>query len=49
VPVAQAYNPSYSGGRDQEYRCSKAAQAIVFETLHQKKITKKGLVERLKW
>jgi hypothetical protein len=23
VPVAQAYNPSYSGDRDQEVHCSK--------------------------
>jgi hypothetical protein len=26
-PVAQAYNPSYSGGRDQEDHGSKPAQA----------------------
>jgi hypothetical protein len=27
APVAQAYNPSYSGGRDQEDHSSKPAQA----------------------
>jgi hypothetical protein len=27
VPVAHAYNPSYSGGRDQENHGSKSAQA----------------------
>jgi hypothetical protein len=33
--VARAYNPSYSGGRDQEDRSSKPAQANSHETLAQ--------------
>jgi hypothetical protein len=43
--MAHAYNPSYSGGRDQEDRSSKPAWANSLETLSQKKkkpITKKG-------
>jgi hypothetical protein len=50
VPVAHAYNPSYSGGRDQEDRALKPAQAnsswkpYLENTQH----TKKGLVECLK-
>jgi hypothetical protein len=49
VPVACAYNPSYSGGRDQEDQDLKPARPNSFETLYKKiviiKITKKGLVE----
>jgi hypothetical protein len=50
VLVAHAYNPSYSGGRDQEDRHWKPDGQIVLETLSQKKPNtyKKGLVERLK-
>jgi hypothetical protein len=47
-PVAHACNPSYSGGRDQEDRGSKPAGQIVFETLSQKSLHNKGLVEWLK-
>jgi hypothetical protein len=36
APVAYAYNPSYSGGRDQKDHASKPAQAV-FETLFLKK------------
>jgi hypothetical protein len=43
VPVAQACNPSYSGGRDQEDRGSKPAWPYLEKPLH-----KKGLVEWLK-
>jgi hypothetical protein len=44
VPVALAYNPSYSGGRDQEDHGSKPAWANNSERpyLKKKKITKKG-------
>jgi hypothetical protein len=37
APVAQACNPSYSGGRDQEDRHLKPAWQIVHETLSHKK------------
>jgi hypothetical protein len=47
--MAHAYNPRYSGDRDQEDCSSKPAQAKVHETLSQKKhITKIRLMERLK-
>jgi hypothetical protein len=42
VPVAQAYNPSYSGGRDQEDHGLKPAQE------NRKAFTKIGLVDWLK-
>jgi hypothetical protein len=50
VPVAHTYNPSYSGGRDQEDHGSKPAQANSSRgpILKKKKITKIGLVEWLK-
>jgi hypothetical protein len=35
--VAQAYNPSFSGGRDQEDGSSKPPQKIVLGTLAKKK------------
>jgi hypothetical protein len=38
VPVAHAYNPSYSEGRDQEDHSSKTARAIVHRTLSQKNL-----------
>jgi hypothetical protein len=47
APVAHAYNSSYSGGRDQEDHSSEPVQ-IVRETLSQKTLHKKGLVEWLK-
>jgi hypothetical protein len=37
APMAHAYNPSYSGGRDQEDHSSKPAQTNGLETLFQKK------------
>jgi hypothetical protein len=47
--VAHTYNPSYSGGRDQEDGGSKPAQGKQFKTLSQKiPVTKIGLIERLK-
>jgi hypothetical protein len=47
--VAHAYNPSYSGGRDQEDRNSKPVWANSSQTLTQKNPSqKKGLVEWLK-
>jgi hypothetical protein len=47
--VAHAYNPSYSGGRDQEDGISKPARANIPETLSQKHPSQqKGLVEWLK-
>jgi hypothetical protein len=39
--VAHAYNPSYSGGRDQEDHGSKPAPSIVHETLSRKYLTQK--------
>jgi hypothetical protein len=49
VPVAQAYNLSYSGGIDQEDRGSKPAQANSSQDpLSKKTHHKKGLVEWLK-
>jgi hypothetical protein len=47
APVAHTCDPSYSGGRDWEDGGSKPAQ-IVCETLSQKYLTQKGLVEWLK-
>jgi hypothetical protein len=41
APVAHAYNPSYSGGRDQADHVSKSAPQIVSMTLSQKKKKKK--------
>jgi hypothetical protein len=49
APVAHAYNPSYSGGRDPEDHGLKPAQAnssLNLDKNHPKK--KKGLVEWLK-
>jgi hypothetical protein len=49
--VHHAYNPSYSGGRDQEDYRSKPDQENSWETLLQKNPflkKKKGLVEGLK-
>jgi ribosomal protein S21 len=48
--VTHAYNPSYSGGRDQEDQGSKPAQAnsLGDSILKKKIITKKGLVEWFK-
>jgi hypothetical protein len=41
--VAHSYNPSYSGGRDQEDHSSKPAGQIVHETISRKKtITKRA-------
>jgi hypothetical protein len=40
--VAHAFNPSYSGGKDQEDRGWKPACEIVYETLFKKPTTKKG-------
>jgi hypothetical protein len=37
MPVAPTYNPSYSGGRDQEDRGLKPAGQTVFKTLSRKK------------
>jgi hypothetical protein len=49
VPVTHAYNPSYSGGRDQEDHSSKPAQANSSERPYLEKLfTKIGLVERLR-
>jgi hypothetical protein len=45
TPVAHTWNPSYSGGRDQEDHSSKLAQANISKTHH---THKKGLVECLK-
>jgi hypothetical protein len=49
VPVAHAYKPSYSGGRDQEDCGSKPAQVNNSkDPILKKPITKRGLVEWLK-
>jgi hypothetical protein len=48
APVAHACNPSYSGGRDQEDRGSKPAQANSYREPILKKKAKIGLVEWLK-
>jgi hypothetical protein len=49
APVAHAYNPSYSGGRDQEDRASKSAEANRSGDLTLKiPNTKAGLAEWLK-
>jgi hypothetical protein len=49
APVVRAYNPSYSGGRDQEDCHSKPAQAnSLQDPISKTPITKKGLVEWLK-
>jgi hypothetical protein len=43
VPVAHAYNPSNSGGRDQEDHCSNPAQVNSSgDPISKKPITKKG-------
>jgi hypothetical protein len=43
APVAHAYNPSYSGGRDQEDRGLKPVQATsLWDSIPKKPITKKG-------
>jgi hypothetical protein len=39
VPVTHAYNPSYSGGRDQEDYGSKPAQDGLFERLKVKALS----------
>jgi penicillin V acylase-like amidase (Ntn superfamily) len=55
--VAQVYNPSYSGGRDQEDLCSKSTPSKQFVRTYfrkyrspkkKKKKKKKGLAEWLK-
>jgi hypothetical protein len=47
--VAHAYNPSYSGGRDQEDHDSKPAQSnSARDPISKKPITKIGLMEWLK-
>jgi hypothetical protein len=47
--VAHVYNPSYTGGRNQEDLSSKPAQANSLKDLiFNKPITKRGLVEYLK-
>jgi hypothetical protein len=47
--VVQAYNPSYSGSRDQEDLGSKPAQAnSSVSPYHEKTFTQKGLVKWLK-
>jgi hypothetical protein len=47
--VAHAYNPSYSGGRDQEDRGLKSTPANSSQDpISEKPITKTGLVEWLK-
>jgi hypothetical protein len=47
--LVHAYNPSYSGGRDQEDCSSKPSQASGFQALISKtKKSQKGLVECLK-
>jgi hypothetical protein len=49
APVAHACNPSCSRGRDQEDRGFKPAQAnSLRDSISEKTITKKGLVEWLK-
>jgi hypothetical protein len=48
--VAPVYNPSYSGGRDQEGRGSKSTWAnSARDPISKITIHKKGLVEWLKW
>jgi hypothetical protein len=42
APVAQACNPSYSGGRDQEDRGSSQPRQIVQKTLSQKSLKRAG-------
>jgi hypothetical protein len=42
ILVAHAYNPSSSGGSDQENPCSKPAQANTGETLYRNTKYKKG-------
>jgi hypothetical protein len=48
APVAHACDPSYSGGRYQEDHGLKPTQQIVHETLSQKLLKQKELVEWLK-
>jgi hypothetical protein len=43
--MAHAYNPSYSGGKDQEDRCSKPAWENSLRVPSQNKPSQKGLVE----
>jgi hypothetical protein len=48
--VAHACNPSYSGGRDKEDHGLKPAWANSSQdAISKKSITKKGLVEWIKW
>jgi hypothetical protein len=46
--VVHAYNPSYSGGRDQEDCGQSQPGQIVCKILSQKKPSQKGLVEWIK-
>jgi hypothetical protein len=47
--LALAYNPTYSGGRDQKDQGSKPAWANnLQDTISKKNLTQKGLVEWLK-
>jgi hypothetical protein len=48
APVAHACNQSYLEGRDQEDMVQSQPRQIVRETLFQKTLLKKGLVEPLK-
>jgi hypothetical protein len=49
VPVAHTCNPSYSGGRDQEYQGLRPARATSSqEPISERNHYKKGLVEWLK-
>jgi hypothetical protein len=48
VLVAHAYNPSYSGGKDQRIADGSQQRQIVRETLPPKTHHRKGLVEWLK-
>jgi hypothetical protein len=49
MPEAYTYNPSYSGGRDQEEHYSKLSQAnSLQDPILKKTHHKKGLVEWLK-
>jgi hypothetical protein len=49
VPVAHAYNPSFSGGKDQEDWSSEPGWAnSLRDPISKKNLPKKGLVEWLK-
>jgi hypothetical protein len=48
VPVAHAYNPSYSGGREQEDHGSRSARANNLKSCLESTQHKEGLVEWLK-